>query len=200
MHIELSFQSIHILTDQEKTNIEIEQEELIIKATQKDISHFESLYNKHYEPIFRYVFRQIGDEDESSDVVSKVFLNAMNAIHKYECRGLPFGAWLYRIASNETKKYFRKNSTRTLSIENTNLERILVCEEVEDNEARIKVVNELVKELDDEEIQILQLKYFDDQNFREIAYVLDKNESTVKMRLYRALNKIKTLYEKKHRD
>lgn len=196
----LLLQTPYTLTDKEITNTEIEQEEQVIRAAQKDISHFEVLYNKHYESIFRYVFRQVGDEDETSDITSKVFLNAMNAIPKYECRGLPFGAWLFRIASNETKKYFRKNKTRTLSLEDTNLKKIMVCDELEDNEAMIKMVNKLVQELDDEEIKILELKFFDDKNFKEIAYVMDKKESTVKMRMYRALNKIKTLYESKDRD
>lgn len=175
---------------------EIQKEEQIIEACKKDLGQFEYLYNKYYESIFKYVYYRVGDEDETADIVSKIFMNAMNAIHKYECRGLPFGAWLFRIASNETKKYFRGNKKNLLCLEEQKLADLWTCGDVENEEYKIELIRKLIDHLSDDEITILQMKYFEDKNFKEIALLLNKKESTIKMRMYRSLNKLKDLYQK----
>lgn len=184
-----------ILSKEAFDSDQIKDEAEIIEAAKSDLSYFEILYNKYYESIFRYVYRQTGDEDETADIVSKVFLNAIKALDKYEHRGFSFGAWLFRIASNETNKFFRGNKKRVLSLEEQRLNLVMECEPFEDNSDRIGLLNTLIQELDDDEIKILELKFFEEKNFKEIAFVLNKNESTIKMRMYRALNKLKERYE-----
>lgn len=190
-----------ITLNKEQINIdEIKEEERIIELSKKDISCFEALYNKYYESIFRYVHRQTDDEDETADIVSRVFLNAIKALHKYENRGLPFGAWLFKIASNETNKFFRGQKNRLLSIETSKLNLIMECDQLEEDEDRLRVVNQLVNQLEDDEIKILELKFFESKNFKEIAFVLNKKESAVKMRMYRSLNKLKELFDAMSRN
>ncbi len=189
-------QKAPLLSTKEHIDREILKEEQIVEASKKDIGQFEYLYNKYYEPVFRYVYHRVGDEEETADVVSRVFMNAMNAIGKYECRGLPFGAWLFRIAANEVKKQYRSAKSPVLCLEEEKLNSLWVCGEVSDDEERINILGKLISYLNDEEVTILQLKYFEDKNFKEIALMLDKKESAVKMRMYRALNKLKELYDK----
>lgn len=185
------------ILDQEEFDLRsIKDEEQAIEASKIDLSYFEPLYNKYYESLFRYVYRQTEDEDETADIVSKVFLNAIHALPRYEHRGLPFGAWLFRIASNETNKYFRGRKRKVLSLEEQKLRLIMECEEIEDDQQKLKVISGLVNELDQDEIRILELKFFEDKNFKEIAFVLNKKESAIKMRMYRALSKLKVQYEK----
>ncbi|MFY0651115.1 MAG: sigma-70 family RNA polymerase sigma factor [Cyclobacteriaceae bacterium] len=184
------------MSSRENIDKEIQYEEEVIEASKKDLSQFEFLYNKYYESIFRYTFNRIGDEDETSDVVSRIFMNAMNAIQKYECRGLPFGAWLYRIASNEIKKHFRTGKNQVLCLEEERLMDVWTCGEMPDGEVRLRILGELVDKLNDEEVTILQMKFFEDKGFKEIALLMNKKESAVKMRMYRSLNKLKALYEK----
>ena len=186
----------HSLSKRENIDEEILKEEQLIEASKKDLGQFEYLYNKYYEPIFRYVYHRTGDEEETADIVSKVFVNAMNAIPNYECRGLPFGAWLFRIASNETKKYFRGNKTMVLCLDEQKLAELWNCGEVDDESDKIQIIAKLIEHLNEEEITILQLKYFEDKNFKEIALLMNKKESAVKMKMYRAFNKLKSMYEK----
>ncbi|MEQ6119309.1 sigma-70 family RNA polymerase sigma factor [Reichenbachiella sp. MALMAid0571] len=184
------------MSKRENIDEEILKEEQLIEASKKDLGQFEYLYNKYYESIFRYVYHRTGDEDETADIVSKVFINAMNALDKYECRGLPFGAWLFRIASNETKKYFRGSKTMVLCIDEQKLAELWNCGQVEDESDKVRIIEKLIEHLNEEEIVILQLKYFEDKNFKEIALLLNKKESAVKMKMYRALNKLKSMYDK----
>lgn len=171
------------------------KEEQIIEASKKDLGKFEYLYNMYYESIFKFVYYRVGDENESADIVSRIFMNAMNAIHKYECRGLPFGAWLFKIASNETKKHFRDKNKNILCLEEQKLADLWTCGEVNNYEYQIELIRKLIQHLNDEEITILQMKYFEEKNFKEIAQLLNKKESAIKMRMYRSLNKLKNLYQ-----
>ncbi|MFY0625353.1 MAG: sigma-70 family RNA polymerase sigma factor [Reichenbachiella sp.] len=168
-----------------------------IRKAQKNIKHFELLYNQHFECIFRFIIRKTNDEHLTADLTSKVFLNAMHAIHKYEIRGVPFGAWLYRIANNEINKHFIDQKKRFLYLERNTINNVITCDQVEEKECRIEAIKELIQELNELEIKIIELKYFENKNFKEISFILDKKESAVKMKLYRALSKIKEKFYKK---
>ena len=177
---------------------EWEEEEAWIAEAKKDLQFFEPIYNKYYEVIFRYIYRKTDDEDLAADLTSKVFMNAMHSLDKFEFRGVPFGAWLYRIATNETNKHFRDHKKRLLSLEDQKVNLVMTCSELDDADAeqKQKVLTELISELEEEEIRILELKFFENKNFKEIAFILDKKESAVKMKMYRSLNKLKERFEK----
>ena len=176
---------------------EWDEEEAMISKAKADLKFFEPIYNKYYESIFRYVHRKTDDEDLAADLTSKVFMNAMHSLDKFEFRGVPFGAWLYRIATNETNKHYRDNKKRLLSLEDHKVNLVMTCSELDeaDIEQKQKVLTELISELEDEEIRILELKFFETKNFKEIAFILDKKESAVKMKMYRSLDKLKKRYE-----
>ncbi|SMD34041.1 RNA polymerase sigma-70 factor, ECF subfamily [Reichenbachiella faecimaris] len=175
-----------------------DEEEAMIARAKTDLLFFEPIYNKYYEVIFRYIHRKTDDEDLAADLTSKVFMNAMHSLDKFEFRGVPFGAWLYRIATNETNRHFRDNKRRLLSLEDQKVSLVMTCSELDevDMEQKQRVLAELISELEDEEIRILELKFFETKNFKEIAFILDKKESAVKMKMYRSLDKLKRRYEK----
>lgn len=168
----------------------------MIRRAQKDIQYFEPLYNKYYEAIFRYIFRKTENEELAADLTSTVFLKAMKALPKYEIRDVGFGAWLYRIATNETYQFFRKKKQQFLGLELGALDQVMICDGVEEESKKIDLLKKMIVELSDEEIKIIELKFFENRNFREVAFILDKKESAVKMKLYRALNKLKVKFEK----
>jgi len=89
--------------------IERLDEARIIEDAKKDPSHFRSLYEKYFKRIFLFIYHKVESRNEASDLTSQVFLKAMQRLHQYESRGLPFSSWLYRIAINECTDFFRKN-------------------------------------------------------------------------------------------
>ncbi len=180
-----------------KQNIgHINEEAELIQKAKEDISHFEPLYNRYFDSIFRFVYRKTDDEQTAADITSRVFYNAMNALERYRITEVSFGAWLYKIATNETYKFFRDYKKRHLSLEGETVDRIMVCEPVVgDDDQKMEVLNRLIGQLSDIEVRILELKFFENRNFSDIAFIVEMKESAVKMKLYRALDKLKKKYQ-----
>ncbi len=75
-------------------------ERLLIEAAQKDPARFAELYESNFERVYAYVVRRVGDRAETEDLTSEVFHHALANLQRFEWRGIPFAAWLYRIAAN----------------------------------------------------------------------------------------------------
>src|SRR6185503_13357188 len=79
---------------------EAADERLLVEAARTDPSRFAELYEAHFERIYAYVARRVRDRHAAEDITSEVFQQALANISRYEWRGAPFSAWLYRIAAN----------------------------------------------------------------------------------------------------
>ncbi|MEQ1584595.1 MAG: sigma-70 family RNA polymerase sigma factor [Cyclobacteriaceae bacterium] len=182
------------------TEDEIRKEKAIIERSKKDPQAFGELYEKYFDRIFNYIFRQTDDEGLTDDLCSQTFVNALNNLDKYEFRGFPFSAWLYKIAGNEVNKHYRKNKGKKIfSIEELKV-RELVEQTADDwDEELIKRLVHYMNELPTDMIQVLELRFFEDKDFKEIAFILDMTESGAKMRTYRALDKLRTNFNLKVR-
>ncbi len=182
------------------TEDEIRKEQAIIEQSKKDPQAFGELYEKYFDRIFNYIFRQTDDEELTNDLCSQTFVNALNNLGKYEFRGFPFSAWLYKIAGNEVNKHYRKNKGKKIfSIEELKV-RELVEQTADDwDEELINRLIQYMNELPTDMIQVLELRFFEDKDFKEIAFILDMTESGAKMRTYRALDKLRTNFNLKVR-
>ncbi|MBN8577455.1 MAG: sigma-70 family RNA polymerase sigma factor [Cyclobacteriaceae bacterium] len=180
------------------TEDEIRREEQIIERSKKDPRAFGELYEKYFDRIFYYILRQTDEEELAGDLCSQTFVNALNNIGRYEFRGFPFSAWLYKIAGNEVNKHYRKNKgKKVFSIEELKV-RELVEQGTDDwDEELITQLIRYMNELPTEMIQVLELRFFEDKDFKEIAFILDMTESGAKMRTYRALDKLRTNFNLK---
>ncbi len=118
----------------------------------------------------------------------------MQNIAKYEYRGFPFSSWLYRIAHNELMQYFRdQNKVRVVCIENTGLAEIL-----EDDVAGYEVENrELVfktlQKLKPQELELIEMRYFEKRSFKEISEIINISENTAKVKVHRILERLRNL-------
>src|SRR5436190_18510667 len=88
-------------------------ERLRIEAAQKDPSRFADLYEEHFERIYAYVLRRVCDRSEAQDITADVFQQALANIGRFEWRGAPFAAWLYRIAANAVADHFQRAARRS---------------------------------------------------------------------------------------
>src|SRR5438105_3321197 len=77
-----------------------EDDRLLVEAAQKDLGKFAELYDLTFERVYTYVARRVGDRDVAEDLTSDVFHKALASIQSFEWRGVPFAAWLLRIAAN----------------------------------------------------------------------------------------------------
>ena len=174
------------------TEGEIRQENEIVERSRRDAKAFGELYEKYFDRIYLYLLRQTDDEEVAGDLASQTFLNALNHLGSYTFRGLPFSAWLYKIASNEANKYYRKKKGKKIfSIEEARVRELAELNEVAWDEDMIQRLLGYLKDLPTDMLQVLELRFFEDKDFREIAYILEITESGAKMRTYRALDKLR---------
>ncbi|HEX8059915.1 MAG TPA: sigma-70 family RNA polymerase sigma factor [Cyclobacteriaceae bacterium] len=174
------------------TYSELDKERDIIERSRKDPGAFGELYEIYFDRIFNFVYRQTDDEELAGDLCSQTFINALNSLSRYEFRGIPFSAWLYRIARNEINKHYRKNKRKNVfSIEEVKVRELIErSDENWDEELVQKLIN-FMKDLPTDMLQVLELRFFEDKDFKDIAFILDITESGAKMRTYRALDKLR---------
>ncbi|MBK8290463.1 MAG: sigma-70 family RNA polymerase sigma factor [Flammeovirgaceae bacterium] len=180
------------------TEDEIRKELAILERSKKDSQAFGELYEKYFDRIFNFIYRQTDDEELAGDLCSQTFVNALHNLPKYEFRGFPFSAWLYKIAGNEVNKHYRKNKgNKIFSIEELKV-RELVEQATEGwDEELVERLIKYMNELPTDMIQVLELRFFEDKDFKEIAFILDMTESGAKMRTYRAIDKLRTNFNLK---
>ncbi len=166
----------------------------LVNLAKENHVHFGVLYERHFETIFRFIFKRLGgDEANTGDLTQQTFLKAMSSIDKYEDRGFPFCSWLYRIAQNEVNLFFRANKKDiSIEIEERQLNNLL--EEanlgnymsLEDQEKLMLQLNTLPQD----SIDLIELRFFQELSFKEIADIYSVSESNAKMRIYRILEKM----------
>ena len=171
---------------------EIQQEYQAIDRSKKDPSAFGWLYEKYFDRIFNFIYTQTDDEDLTADLCSQTFLIALSSAHQFQFRGVPVSAWFYRIASNEVNKHYRKiKSQKVYSLEEVRLREVFSRGEEDYSEEILAKLIDLMKDLPGDMLEVLQLRFFEDKDFKEIAFILNITESGAKMRTYRALDRLR---------
>jgi RNA polymerase sigma-70 factor (ECF subfamily) len=175
---------------------EILTENEMVERSRHDTRAFGALYEKYFDRIYYFILRQTDDEDTAGDLCSQTFVNALNHLSNYSFRGLPFSAWLYKIATNEVNKFYRKKKGKKIfSIEETKVRELVDRTHTEGqppwDEEILQQLLIYLKDLPTDMLQVLELRFFEDKDFKEIAYILDMTESGAKMRTYRALDKLR---------
>lgn len=178
-----------------QTSQRIEEELDWIRRAQRDPESFGPLYKKYHEQIFRYIYQRMDDEETAFDVTSQVFLKALNNLHRYEYRGVPFSSWLYRIAKSELYQSFRdRKAQRTVNIDSYQLYDLIDDFEDDDKEInRIKLFT-CLKLMKEKDIQLIEMRFFEKRSFREIGEILEITENNAKVRAFRSIEKLKELF------
>ena len=177
-----------------QTDTQLQEEEQLIFEAKADPDKFRPLYNKYFTEIFRFVHRRTESEELAADLSSQVFLKAMQKLQDYEFRGVPFSAWLYRIASNEVNIYFRDlKKKRTVNLDAVNLKSMMDEVEEDDFEIQKQSMLKAFQLLKPQELQMVELRFFEKMPFREIGEILGITENNAKVRMYRILDKMKKL-------
>jgi RNA polymerase sigma-70 factor, ECF subfamily len=172
----------------------MQDEWLEIQAAQADPSCFEPLYERYYEEIFNFVYRRTVDESLTADLCSQVFLKALQNIGRYEFKGVPFSAWLYRIASNEVAQHFRRDSKqRVVSIEEAGLPEMFDEEDEHLDETRRLALVKALDKLKEEDLLLIELRFFEGRPFKEIGDILGMTENNAKVKAFRILNRMKKM-------
>src|SRR6516165_1067396 len=149
----------------------MEQERLLIEAAQKDPSRFAELYESNFERVYAFIIRRVGDRHEAEDLTADVFHQALKNIGRFEWRGVPFAAWLFKIASNEIVDRAHRKA-RPNPIDPTDEPQESCYEEVE-NRARLF---RMVDKLPSDQRRVIVMRFAEERSIREIAHQLKRTE------------------------
>src|SRR5215470_11527584 len=139
---------------------------LRIEAAQRDPSRFGELYEEHFYRVYAYITRRVGNRHLAEDLTADVFREALAGIGKFEWRGVPFAAWLLRIASRTIADHF-KHSGREAGTPADEPERPGPF----DIERRAMLF-QLVERLPESQFRVIYLRFVEQKNIREIAQEL----------------------------
>lgn len=177
----------------------LRHEKDIIARSKKDPGAFRPLYEYYYHPVFNYIYQKTNEINNAADITSSVFYKALININKYQDRNLPFGAWLFRIAFNEIMQFFRKTKkTRYVILDDYLLDKLAEEVDSDNKSSLLNATRQVMETLAPAEVEIIELKYFQQKLNREIAFILGMSEGNLKVKAHRIIQKIKRLIREKN--
>jgi len=165
---------------------------LRIEAAQRDPSRFGELYEEHFCRVYAYIARRVGNRHQAEDLTADVFREALAGIGKFEWRGVPFAAWLLRIASRAIADHFQRSGR-----EAGNPAREPEQPEPAEIE-RSAMVFELVERLPEAQYRVIHLRFVEQKSIREIAEEMGRSEGAVKQLQLRAIENLRAQMEGPH--
>jgi len=168
-------------------------ERLLIEAAQQDPARFAELYELNFERVYAYVVKRVQDRVESEDLTAEVFHQALANLKRFEWRGIPFAAWLFRIAANLISDRWQR-SGRELADEQAIESAQVSPAEIEDIERRATIYR-LVETLPPEQKRVVLLRFVEQKSIKEVASAIRKTEGAVKQLQFRALSTLKARLE-----
>lgn len=177
-------------TEQMAILSEYSDKDALALASQGDQEAFGLLYERYVTRIYNYIFYRTGNSHDAEDLTARVFYRALRHISNYQDRGLPFSAWLYRIAHNLVANWHRDNSRRheiplddgfTLRFKGDQPEAVVLKNEEQNN------LLSVIRRLHPDRQQLLILKFVEHLPNAEIGQVMGKTEGAIKSLYHRTL-------------
>lgn len=172
--------------------VSLEQEQGEIRTARSDPRGFTVLYERYFADIFRFVLRRVGHRDLTADLAQETFLKALLALPRYQDRGLPFRAWLYRIALNEVRMHWRKRKEVVMDISFAEIKGLSTEIGLTVDDDDMKRLASALGRLAEDKARLIELRYVDGMSFAELGQVLGIGEDAAKMRTHRVLGQLRT--------
>ncbi len=167
-----------------------QDESKLVARAKTDPLAFGLLYERYVAKIYNYIYYRTGDHHEAEDLTARTFQRALAHMGKYRDRGLPFSAWLYRIAHNLVANWHRDQGRRQVmgldEAPMTGLSRERPESAAETNEERARLLG-AIRRLPAERQQLLILKFVEQLSNAEIARIMGRTEGAIKSLYHRTL-------------
>ena len=167
-------------------DVSTDDERLLIEAAQADPARFLELYDRYVDRVYAYVSRRAGSRTVAEDVTSAVFEQALTHLPRFEWRGVPFSAWLFRIAANALADHWKREGRSSPEAPPD----VPDEREYQGLERRVSLF-QLVDRLPETQRQVIQMRFIEERSIREVAAALDRSEGAVKQLQLRALENLR---------
>ncbi|MBA7625595.1 ECF RNA polymerase sigma factor SigW [subsurface metagenome] len=157
-----------------------DEESLVRRAQHRDHEAFAQLYEEHFDKIYRYVTFKIGNKTEAEDMTQQVFLNALQSISSFKWKGIPFSAWLFRIAHNQVVDYLRSKKRTTVPLDeslvsNDNNPQLLTEQKLD-----IEQLILATEKLTEAQREVISLRFAGELSIAQVAKAMGKSQGAVK--------------------
>jgi RNA polymerase sigma-70 factor (ECF subfamily) len=179
-----------------------EERDLILRSA-VDPEAFGKLYERHVDRIYNYVYYRTGNPEDAEDLTARVFERALKHVGNFEDKGVPFSAWLYRIAHNLVANWHRDRSRRPVVALD---DRILIRGASTHPEAETisveerKLLLKVVYKLPADRQQLLILKFVERMPNAEIGEIMGRTEGAIKSLYHRTLNSLREELKRKFEE
>lgn len=167
-----------------------EPEESLVARARTDAQAFGALYERYVDQIYQYIYYRTGNHQDAQDLTSRTFVRALQNIHRYKQRGVPFSAWLYRIAHNLVANWHRDRTNRRL----VGLDEAMAARGADTAPAgsaekteRQQALLEAIRSLSPDRQQLLILKFAEGMSNAQIGKTMGKSEGAIKSLYHRTL-------------
>jgi RNA polymerase sigma-70 factor (ECF subfamily) len=185
-----------MITDGDELRVEsAEPDEVLAERAKTDREAFGILYERHLRKVYNYVYYRTGSVADAEDLTARAFYQALNNLHRYQVQGVPFSAWLYRIAHNLVANWHRDTGRHRaqpidgmIELPDPHDDPPLVAEDIEERRELRRVISTLPAERQ----QLLILKFVEQMPNAAIAEVMGRSEGAVKALLHRTVVSLKS--------
>ncbi|MEZ4863105.1 MAG: sigma-70 family RNA polymerase sigma factor [Caldilineaceae bacterium] len=175
-------------------------ESALIERARQDPEAFGILYEQYIDRVYAYIYHRVGNAQDTEDLTARTFYRALDKLHTYEDRGLPFSAWLFRIAHNLVANWHRDHGRRRF----LSLDKIWsqskegdTPEEKVEQEERHAALWDAINHLPDDRRNLLLYKFSSRLSNVEIGEMMQKSESAIKSLYFRTLASLRAELEAK---
>jgi len=166
--------------------------DLVTRAQGGDVDAIGTLYDQHHESIFRYLWLRVNDSKLAEDLTGDVFMRMLSALPRYQPIGVPFRAWLYRIAHNLLVDHWRKpNPLDPIEEESDDGDPSLGVE----RKLLVVHMNRAMTQLEPNQHQVIVLRFVMGLSLQEVARAVGKTEGAVKSLQHRGLTALRRALE-----
>lgn len=171
---------------------EVDERTLVQRAISRDEDAFGALYDRHVVRVYRHIYYMVGNSAEAEDLAAQAFLQAWEAIDRYQVRGAPFVSWLLRIAHNLAVSHLRSRKP------STELPETLVDhsrdgnpEEMLHRQVESRRVRDAINRLRGDQRRVIMLRFIEELEYPEVAQIVGKSVAAVRVIQHRALNALR---------
>jgi RNA polymerase sigma-70 factor, ECF subfamily len=180
--------------EREGTHDVLAEWDLVKRAQEYEEEAIEALYQTYYPKIYNYAFLQMGDVQAAEDLASDVMLKMIESINKYHFRGLPFGAWVFRIARNRLIDLHRRRRRRgEVDLSETLSSALANPQALAERALERGQIQIALKHLTDEQRQVITLKFIQGFDNSSIGQIMQRSEGAIKSLQHRALGSLRRL-------
>ena len=169
-------------------------ERLLVQAAQKDPSRFADLYELNFNRVYSFIVRRVRERQVAEDLTSEVFHKALAALPGFDWRGIPFAAWLIRIASNVVTDQWKRSAKEELFEDPPEQSTRPNFDDFEET-ARLF---EMVDTLPPDQRRVIVMRFAEEKSIREIAETLKRSEGAIKQLQFRGLDSLRSKLGGRH--